>query len=523
MKVKRFCLAASYHTRFLLGDSSMQNAGSVFESSDKLQTPPHYSSQADPQENDLSDENFSPFGPFDMGSALVQLIPRESALGPLKTPQVVISIENKRDSLHHEKGKHSRVVVIPPENDPDGLIVLEQVLSALKLKESPNENSSDELIELSALSEFGKLFKNLTLQGCSFAGWNHRSITDELNEDFEVAEYPGDPLDPDQWTHEASYTLSASPQAAGKRIEPIPSKQNFPEPSKDISLWTIAVGNRYETPYLSEICKKYFNHDINELVVRNSRGEQKNRQIDGVFSGSVSIVLPDFKDPLRVVDFPIQILAKESTLVTVDPSGSSISQQALLELEHERTSSRLRGPGSIAIHLIDRILAQNARSLDSLERKIAAINELVEEDRLTGKELFKKVSVLRDTISYFDRKVEQVSYLLDQLREASESDEGLFQGRDFDSAEIPIKGRIASIRSRLGQQKQRLIDIREEYDTYQGAKRDIDIWRNTVAIGLTAPPIIADMLFGKENTFAMVTSVLVGIGLVIYGHFNKKP
>jgi Mg2+ and Co2+ transporter CorA len=440
-------------------------------------------------------------------------------------------------SDRHPRGGKSIIVSMHADQTADKTVAGKSHHLIIEHPEQSQGRVDEALDELSHSCESAGTFRQrceklsdslhtLHRRGHGIAGWNHRPFSEQLKQPLPpICGYLNDPLNPQAWNSINIFHIPLpTPGKERSPWEKPPIEDLHKTPEEKTLVWVTSIGGACTDSdrILDALCQRHFHSPLSSLVTKDVHGAPKAKFHNDVFTATISVLRSNIGDPLSVTDYPVHAILKGNSLITLDPSGSCFLKNAQTELETEAAPSRLRGVGSLTCHLLERVLDNNSIAVDTLERGIADIRKQVARKQLEGRELLEKLDKAEMSLSYAKRKSNQAKDIIASLMEAAENDSALFANFDPDRIRINLESKIGTLISRIDDQVRALEKISQEHETDQTSLRDKTIAKFTILVGLTAPPIIADFLFGKENHQAMYGSMVVGLFLVAHDFFVRR-
>jgi hypothetical protein len=184
--------------------------------------------------------------------------------------------------------------------------------------------------------------------------------------------------------------------------------------------------------------------------------------------------------------------------------------------------------GALAAMIIEDQLVHNERILDQLEAEIDRFAEIAETGPLLYHDTHDSLPTLGKTLAYFRRKIKQNEEVINAIRLAAEENPHFFLGKSASSYLVGLNSRLNNLIVHADDTITKLKDVQGQNDRQSKGRGDKNIENYTILIGISAPPIMADIFckvllkhFEPYHAAIVGASFIVGIGLVLFDMIPK--
>lgn len=287
--------------------------------------------------------------------------------------------------------------------------------------------------------------------------------------------------------------------------------------------WIIADTKNSTEEVLNHLSIHLVGTDFSEITVASDVGRKKTAWLNNILNCHVSRFEIDPEDPLRVKRTAVEVILAPNGLLTIDQNGD---RDHLLKLRNEiaegravpETSSSI---GALAAKVIQEQLEHNELVLDKLEEGVDELSKMTYHGPLTYKQAHHMLPTLEEALAYFLRKVEQTKEVVTAIEHSERINPHFFGAPGQKECLAGVKETIQKLVRHTETVLEKVNRVEDRHDRQMQARGDKNIERFTFLIGLTAPPIIADiackMLLPELHEWhapLAVASMVAGVGLV---------
>lgn len=287
--------------------------------------------------------------------------------------------------------------------------------------------------------------------------------------------------------------------------------------------WVIGDTKEVSQDALDHVCVSLIEQPFRDVTVANDSKKKKVQWRQGVLNCHVSRFEMNPENPLKVDRHAVEILMAPHGLVTVDQNGASDHLMALRgEIAKGRVSSKVSSCiGALASKVVEEQLLHNEAMLDHLETYVDQWRKLTLSGPLLDEQVHEMLPTLTDTIAFIARKVKQTEDVFVAMEEAARDNPHFFGSDDPKSYLMSARKLLDHVVSHAESMLSKLERVEGRHDRQMTSKGDKNIERFTFLLGVSAPPMMADiackMLLPDHHELhapIALASFIVGVGLV---------
>ena len=178
--------------------------------------------------------------------------------------------------------------------------------------------------------------------------------------------------------------------------------------------------------------------------------------------------------------------------------------------------------------VIEQQLVHNERILDKLEAKVDHFAEVAESGPLLSHDAHDSLPTLGRTLAFFRRKIKQTAEVITAISQAAEDNPHFFSFQSANSYLIGLTYRMNNLISHVEDTIRKLENVEDLHDRQKKAQSDKNMEHFTILVGLSAPPIIAEIVCNKllphlefSHAPILYASFALGLGLVLKSEVPK--
>ena len=294
---------------------------------------------------------------------------------------------------------------------------------------------------------------------------------------------------------------------------------------KRLFCWVIGTTHDSHIPVLNRAATLFLRCPFTDLTIKNDQNLTKATWRNGsILIGHISRMTFD-ESTLTVNRNVVELIVTKDLVCSVDQGSDN---RLLLELRRrivagEELNSHLRSVGSLVNLIIEQQLIDSAKVLDAMDSKIRKWEVASASSPLPHATITEDVPQLKRSLQFFRRKIGQTEHVIEQLRVAGVGGDGFFRGVSADDVLRGGKQSLDNLLERVNDSLARIESLFSQHDRWRKVRSDWIMEAFTMAIGVTVPPFIMEILckyplkhYEDLHTPLAVGAVCLGFGLVVF-------